>query len=419
MAIPKINAHCHFFNFQFFPYKMVRKLTGVSEIIAQNLALARKPFNNLGIKIPLSLEGHQRAGEFLDELIKDLPVQVNDYMNTLNNLDFQICVPLMMDLEPASNQILRCNYDFYSYEEQINFISEITAQHPFQIYPFVMFDPRRNDSYELCVEALEDKGFIGIKMYPALGYSPYWETNKNRTGVLTRTIEENEAKRAAIRQELMYKYCNNNNIPITTHQSPYGAYNVGLTEPESRELTEIASWEEVLKQHNNLKINFAHFGGNYLLCEGLPEDSENYENRKKAEETSKKWQTRILELIKLYPNVYTDLSYHDMALQNRTITRYFTDLLVLLNNDNYNKRILFGTDTPMISSNWSDKDYIDAFNSNINDNNQKRLIMSENTARFLFGDQYKIPERYIKFLEKKKVTKPGFDWLKDDYTLNI
>ena len=94
----------------------------------------------------------------------------------------KIATPLMMDLEacfqeraikPDENYVPYACYPENGNEDtQINQISKIVDKYPWQIFPFIMFNPRRKNAVEICKKALENKGFLGIKLYPALGHFP-------------------------------------------------------------------------------------------------------------------------------------------------------------------------------------------------------------------------------------------------------
>jgi hypothetical protein len=161
----------------------------------------------------------------------------------------------------------------------------ITAvkNHPWRLVPLYHFEPGRysgdcEDAFQYIMDksstSEKSKGprvFIGIKVYPNLGYKP---------------LDERLPALAT-----MYQKCSDNDIPIMTHGSPNGAFthdrplyydydlskktrvtvaNNELSSLKGEEkslyyfMQEYASphaWEHVLKKHNKLRLCIAHFGG--------------------------------------------------------------------------------------------------------------------------------------------------------------
>lgn len=387
---PIINAHCHLLNFEFIPKEMVKLMAVLPKDVLNSST------GNIISHLLSFIPGKQlgKLEYFVETYKKSINKVANDYIAKVNEAQVDIFVPLMMDLFEAAKAKNIDERNLIDYEKQIELISLISANNPFQVFPFVMFDPRRSNSYELCEKAVLKHGFTGIKMYPALGYNPNPDLNIN----------------TEIRDRLnkIYDFCKNCKIPITTHASIGGAYDVNFKDSDAWLYTEISNWTAPVLKYN-LKINFAHFGGNYL--ESLSKlDSNGFEDKK---EQSEKWREAILKLIEeTNPNkqaqIYTDLAYHDIALANydfiwhkkpKVAKKYFADLKELLNDDRYKDFIMFGTDASMISHTWTEKEYIKAYKDNLAAE-QQDIIFTQNPINFLF-EQGKIPENYINFLKTK------------------
>jgi len=375
---PIINIHCHLFNFDFIPDKMIKLLAKIPEKIADD-----KWFSVTAGVLVAILPGvkYDRIQKYLKTYRSNLDNVTKEYIKEMGNAGIDICVPLMMDFEKTVLNIEPENID---YETQIEIISKQVAKYPWRIFPFVMFDPRRNNSFELCKKALENKGFIGIKMYPALGYYPS-----------PHVMEKKGNQIAADNLRNLYEYCKKKKIPITTHASTGGAYSTKSDinrEKNVWPLTEVSNWIDPIRDYN-LKINFAHFGGNYL----------NIKDAKRLQSVT--WRREILNLIarsrneKGFGKIFSDLSYHDMALKKNTKRNYFDDLNEVLGSKEQGQGILFGTDASMISHTWSEKDFIKPFK---NQNNLKssfqEIIFSNNPIDFLF-ENAKIPNSYCKFIK--------------------
>ncbi len=369
-----INVHSHILNFDFVPNSFFRTRAPVQEWMLSN------PLTNWLARLIAPLlptEKHRRFHELLDVLNKNIDEVAKDYLIEAKNSDIVLSIPLMMDLGLSSfNQKPEIPYRY-----QVKLISEIAGKYPLQIMPFVMCDPRRRSVFKLIETATGKMGFLGVKMYPSLGYHPDPDSFLNADEV---------------NQELhkVYQYCERNAIPITTHCSMYGAYSSDLM--YFKELGQLfcspESWEKVLKKYPKLYLNFAHFGGS---GEFLNTDSDS-------------WCVKIQELMKKYPNVYADLSYHDTALLKKTTMQYFTILNNFLTKPIIKDRILFGTDWVMIRHSWTEKEYVDKYRQLSATNLES--ICFKNPISFLFPGK-KLPKRIKQFYQKKNV-KSYPQWIK-------
>ncbi len=463
---PVINAHTHLLCLEFIPNKMsrssakiplaervagsfiVRKLAGAvkrrgaeflgafAEEIKCKDSEVKNCFKNFDLK---SKKCKNCFGVVVDNFISEYGEYLTyraaqDNKFTKKNKQIDIYVPLMMDLEWGANSSSDSFKGMMSYLHQIKFISEHIKRHPFKMFPFVMFDPRRggilnckhkgydcykrcdnyNCGYNTCIDALENKGFLGIKMYPPMGYFP---NSVNYDRLNSKSLFYNEFKRNKLREmtigkredkllkemderlDKLYKYCSANCIPITTHAGASGAYDIDMTQGQANIFANIDNWEEVLNNHNALKLNFAHFGGNYIEGGNSP-----------VMEQAIIWRKKIINLLLSYKNTYADISYHDMGLETNSfgekkyhkdqveVEKYFFDLKELLSDKELSKKILFGTDTPMLSHTWSENDYITHFKKFLSEK-QFEQIATVNPIKFLFENK-QIPERYTKLIHQ-------------------
>ncbi len=305
-----------------------------------------------------------------------------------------MATPLMMDfeacfqeraIETGENYVpYACYRDNSDEDNQIHKISKVTARYPWQIFPFIMFDPRRQHAVEICKNALKNKGFLGIKLYPALGYFP-----------VPGAGESQEIDNAL---KVMYAYCGIERIPITVHCSTRGAY--AQHNPNWQDIWKEEypwQWIETIKTYN-LKVNFAHFGGTYIKhlidCE-----------TQLSLEWHKNIQTMMrsiyrLNIIGSKASVFADVSYHELVHDHELQDKYFGDLKGLLNKKHYQTQVLFGTDAFMISHTWHEKEFIVPFLEHLNEAEQKRLLF-ENPAKFLFEDG-EIPSAISNFSKRKQ-----------------
>jgi hypothetical protein len=190
--------------------------------------------------------------------------------------------------------------------------------------------------------------YSGIKLYPLLGFDPWPHNTQEKEKVM-----------------LLYDFCQSKQIPITSHISDVGF--CIIDEQNMETLTSPLKWKKVLNRYPSLKLNLAHFG-------------------KKGKSTE--WQNEIINLIKTYDNVYTDISYRGFD------DSFYKDLKNIVkglgNKKNITKlkdRILFGSDF-MINLLETDSycKYYDLFISTKHfSENDKNLMCSLNPQSFLFS----------------------------------
>lgn len=188
--------------------------------------------------------------------------------------------------------------------------------------------------------------FSGIKLYPPVGFDPF------------PINDQKEFEKV----DFLYKFCSQNNIPITTHCSDGGF----VTVKNNMELTNPARWEYVLIRYPNLKLNFAHFGWESRIFSG------------------KKWRAKIIELILKYQNVYTDFSA--IAIEDK----YYKILNQLLSNnpDKLKHRILYGSDYMInLTDVASYNEYLTFFANTMHISSfDKHLFCNSNPEKFLFNN---------------------------------
>ncbi len=235
------------------------------------------------------------------------------------------------------------------------------------------------DKYQGDLKKIRSNVFAGIKLYPPLGFNPWPEDD----------IKEIEKLR------FFYKYCEEKQIPITSHCSNNG----WLVIPQNivDEYTSPYKWEKVLEYYPKLKINLAHFGTDRVV-RNFPRSMPN------------KWQEKIIEMIcsKKYPNLYTDISYTGVY---KNIYKGYNRLIENYINDKSSKEILidkllFGSDfTVNLAYVDSYFDYFKLFEDS--EFKWKEIISTNNPEKFLFN-QICDDEKIKSILERK-----GFDVIDD------
>ena len=261
--------------------------------------------------------------EIADVLI-DTPEENNQFV--LDNLkshfpdsDNYATVPLMMDI----NFLFATPIDFgqnaatgplvidNNLKNQIDSLQELSAKG--NCYPFFCVDPRRTGIIDAILNGQyitkKQGGFYGLKLYPRLGYHPMSD-----------------------RLPELYAYCAKNEIPIITHCSsggfpPWHTSSGDFCNPEN--------FRPALISYPNLIIDFAHFGSGTI-----------------------QWGNSIIDLMKTYPNVYSDLACYTGEDDIINFKQSFW------NEDIVKQRTMYGSDFDVFYFTKTDldmDDYINAF----------------------------------------------------------
>lgn len=240
-------------------------------------------------------------------------------------------------------------YDFVRQVEDLAQLTKEVNKEGERIIPFLGIDPRRPDLLDMVKCCIEEKGYKGLKLYPGLGFFPH---DKKLYPV--------------------YEYAEKYQIPITTHCIPKNKNHFRYRPtPEMIELAKTIKnyndkyrskpyhfaqylnhpfwYSELLKDFPNLKINLAHFGGNeewdkYL---DLPNDDADRNDN---------WYSQIRQLLKDYPNVYSDISF---TVYDNNLYPLLKNLINSVYKDpkiySLREKILFGTDFYMLQKDYKER----------------------------------------------------------------
>ncbi len=286
------------------------------------------------------------------------------------------------------------------FEKQLEELEELKQIHGDVLLPFVFVDPRRNDVMSLALDCLENRGFAGIKLYSQYGYFPYDE-----------------------RLTELLKYAETHQIPIIPHAAAaFGDYrgskaelwnllnqckleNIDLKAVIETLTKDYRRWGTIrqkicsffghpvqylylLNQYPNLKISFAHMGGNQDWSYYPPskEEIEKYGNivgeikallktqenpqllKEKLEAAfNLNWLFLIEQMMREYNNVYADISF---TLSN---PQFFPTLNNLLADNTLRSKILFGTDYYMVEVDTSEENFYSALRQGIGEENFRQI----------------------------------------------
>ena len=274
---PVIDIHAHIFNAMDIPlkgYLQSRNYEGIVKFFAPVLipVVARcirrrldpkkktKFLCQIAIAVAYAIMGRQYGewGDTLSKKVVDITIQLID---TYQKDGIDRYVPLMIDYEYWFK-----NTPDNLIKDQIDHIYEdIIIPYKGRIHPFVAFDPARelafrhgmnnpdgtpeeHGSMKLVKDAIENKGFIGVKLYNAMGYKPFnnetVEKNRRRISLHKKKYVFKGQEYDEVLSEL-YDYCIQHEVPITTHCGMYGSESYN---DASFDFGKAVFWRDVLSQ---------------------------------------------------------------------------------------------------------------------------------------------------------------------------
>jgi predicted TIM-barrel fold metal-dependent hydrolase len=377
-----IDVHAHVFSARDIPlagYLHSRRRSGLLEkllsplvvpsianCLRQNNPDNRNPTCNISIEIACAVMGREYR-EWAEALSQENVDIAAEMVATFGGID--LFVPLMIDYEYwfsrpwyAGGMDRRAGEKTRGFptdiKEQIDLVYDrIVLPYNGRIHPFAPFCPARELAYrkglrrpdgrgvekhsslELVKDAIDEKGFIGVKLYNALGYKPLGnatvEKERGRIKLHKRRGYHKDItgqEYDSVLQEL-YDYCQEEGIPITAHcvmdgieSYPKASYDFG----------QAAFWREVLHDYGELFVNLAHFGWH---------ESQGYAGKDG-------WSRDICRMMVDFDHLYSDVSHHGV-LSHRGQRRFREDYAEMQKDWSANwsqikQKILFGIDWHVI-----------------------------------------------------------------------
>ena len=247
------------------------------------------------------------------------------------------------------------------HKAQVEHMSRISSSfEDVPLHGFVGFDPLRQvfataidkrdwAPMKLVKEATENYGFVGVKLYPPMGFFPIGNRGKN----FPEDVFPKESTDKKLGERLdaalleLYSYCSSNGVPIMTH-----SMNSQQANQDFGKRANPVYWQPIFDNHKfaGLKINFAHFG----------------DFNKKPADMENSWEWSLGEMIrdKSDAGIFADLSYFDPAF--RPSLKYTSADKMYLNAlskwfekfDPNCEHVAFGSDWSMIWKDYGHENYI-------------------------------------------------------------
>ena len=173
-----------------------------------------------------------------------------------------LAVPMLVDLSSGlsdtAQTTLAQQVELFDMLSQASMRGLIPGAPGLRVHPFAGFDPMRalNDgaagtTVALVKDAVLNKGFIGVKVYPEMGWNPFHNTPANagspeRAQALDTILDD------------FFGWCADEQVPVTAHcnHSNYPNPNADAANYGAPD-----QWLGVLAAHPGLRLNLGHFGG--------------------------------------------------------------------------------------------------------------------------------------------------------------
>jgi predicted TIM-barrel fold metal-dependent hydrolase len=170
---------------------------------------------------------------------------------------------------------------------------------------------------EMVRYAIEAGGFVGVKVYPPVGFAPLDNAHLRAGEALSPKIDD--ALRA------LYGYCQAEDVAITTHASASNEYAIGL-----RELVAPHRWRPVLEAFPALRLNFGHFGHDYGVV---------------GSDTAQAWIQQAAGLMQRHAHVYADLANSPLVYDDKYAARLIGILRDIVKRfPKVKRRLMYGSD---------------------------------------------------------------------------
>ncbi|MHC4780637.1 MAG: amidohydrolase family protein [Planctomycetota bacterium] len=361
---PVIDVHAHVFNGMDIPlkgYLLSRSPDGFFEktllpLLAPSIARAlrremepeesRGLFTRIKSSVVLNLAylalGKQVRG-WAETLVKSVEEITTEMLDTYDEDSIDLFVPLMFDYE-----YWFLNTPDTPMVEQIDRMAErIVIPHRGRIHPFVPFDPARelafrkglpnpdgepeaHGSLALVKDAVENRGFIGVKVYNAMGYKPALNATVERERLrlpLHDSIYRFSGEEYDEVLEELYRFCVDREVPVTAHCFMDGMESY---RDASWDFGQARFWRPVLErpEFRTLRLNLAHFGW----------------NKEQPWDGDRSWVRDVCEMTGEFEFLYADSGHHRVILPDKRhyFERGYREIFEA--HPHVKKKLLFGID---------------------------------------------------------------------------
>jgi len=160
-------------------------------------------------------------------------------------------------------------------DEQILVMEQVTRLTNGRVHCFAPYDPLKevayglglspNSSLKLVQNAVMSHGFVGVKLYPPMGFAPLLNASLGQSfwnvpWLPPRLRRPDMGKRLDNALGELYTWCLINAVPIMAHTSPSNGPSA-----EFKQLTRAKYWRAVRDQFAGIRVDFGHFGDSDMV----------------------------------------------------------------------------------------------------------------------------------------------------------
>jgi predicted TIM-barrel fold metal-dependent hydrolase len=292
-------------------------------------------------------------------------VTVHDYLHTFNEKNVRtvdLALAHMVDYdwwisggEPTHTKL----------PEQVEVMEAISVSTGGRVHAFVPFDPLRKvavdlgkdkgfDPLALVMDAIENRGCIGVKLYPPMGFAPYGNTAVQAEfgpHFWARDWLPSWMDRADMGLLLdgamrgLLSWCEKEGVPVMAHTAESNG-----PAADFRKLALAKYWSIALKAFPALRVNFGHFGDTGPVEHGLGE-ARNF--------------MRLMGESGDGKNAFADSAYFSEVLNEepkmRAIVRKLYSESGQAGTSHLGNRFMYGTDWEMVLMHWPIEGYLSKF----------------------------------------------------------
>ncbi len=225
------------------------------------------------------------------------------------------------------------------------------------VHGFIGYDPWRQvddlangvpiPALEVVKIAIEQKGFVGVKLYPPMGFratdNASLEDKEFPLWMVLPTNAKTLGPKLDSALDSLYAYCATNDVPIMAHcagsEGTSDAY-AARADPQY--------WKKVLDKpaYTNLRLNLGHFGGVWNFDNTLPTPTDPHVA----------WTLDVAAMIQsgAYPNLYTDIGDFAAVLDRGPAETANTQIIIakltalVASDPLLQSHVMYGTDWLML-----------------------------------------------------------------------
>ena len=234
-------------------------------------------------------------------------------------------------------------------------------------------DGRRPSAFDLVTWAVQEMGFVGVKLYPPMGFLPAGNAEVSQSYPARAEAIPHFPRRLDAALDKLYAWAAEEGVAIMAHAS-----NSNGAADEYSERANPKGWGPVLQHHPTLRLNLAHFGG--------------FEGRISDAGLDGTWEAAVGQLIAQDRSVYADISYYSEVLREpadgpepRQLAKLMAQFLRAYDPDL--THLMYGSDWIMVGLEEEHEAHLDRvsqfFRQVTDGEDQMRRLLAGNAGRFL------------------------------------